>query len=149
MKKSLLLGLSCLVAMDLTAATRFDGKTWNNLRTYEARDLSGSMDSHLGELVAIKFTFRSKGLRHLKPNWYESAVWQIDPKGKKGFSSVRVMVAKKDVKAFKALPTDSNSSEEITVYGKVARDMEANFFFVRLIGRNASIDPAGSALVSW
>ena len=151
MKKTLflLLGLSCLSAFDLTAATRFDGKTWTNLRIYEARDLGRSMDSHLGELVAIKFTFRSNGLRHLKPNWYESAVWQIDPKGKKGFSSVRVMVAKKDVKAFKTLPTDSNASEEITVYGKVSRDLEANYLFVRLFGRNASVDPSGSAVVGW
>jgi hypothetical protein len=31
----------------------------------------------------------------------------------------------------------------------VARDADANFFFVRLIGRKAIVDPAGNATVDW
>jgi hypothetical protein len=144
-----IVGLCCFGALALDAATRLDAKAWSNVRTYEARSLSGGLDSHVGQLVGIKFTFRSKDIRHLKPNWYESAIWQVDPKGKKGFSSVRVMVAKNDLKAFKSIPTDSTSTEEITVYGKVSRDLESKFFFVRLLGRNTIVDPAGSAVVSW
>ena len=101
------------------------------------------------ELVAVKFNFRGKDIHHLKPNWYESSIWQPDPKGKKGFTDVRVMVAKKDLEAFKSITTDSSSGEEITVYGRVLRDFDANFMFVQVMGRKATTDADGGATVSW
>jgi hypothetical protein len=151
MKRLLPLVLAVSLSCGLTAsgALRIESKTWKNVQTYDVRELSKTLDSHLGQIVGIKFNFRSKETRHLKPNWYESALWQPDPKGKKGFSDVRVMVAKKDLKAFQSLPRDSTTGTESTVYGKVMHDPDANFAFVRLIGRNTIVDPAGNAVVSW
>src|SRR5438876_348520 len=85
----------------LAAGGHFDAKTWHNVRAYDVRTLSKDFRSHVGELVAVKFNFRGKDIHHIKPNWYEGSIWQPDPNGKKGFSDVRVMVAKKDLPAFK------------------------------------------------
>ena len=54
----------------------------------------------------------------MKPNWYESLIWQniLGERGK--FAHVSVMVAKPDLAAFKSIPTDS-SGAEITLYGRV------------------------------
>ena len=131
------------------AGTRIDAKTWNKLQTYDVRALAPKMESHIRELVAVKFTFRGKDIHHLKPNWYESSIWQPDPKGKKGFTDVRVMIAKKDLKAFKSITTDSSAGAEMTVYGRVLRDFDAHFLFVQLLGRNTVVDPAGNATISW
>lgn len=136
-------------AVRVFADANFDEKAWRALQRYDVRTLSKNFESHVGQLVEVHFNFRGKDIHHLKPNWYESSIWQPDPQGRKGFSSVRVMVAKGDLKAFKSLPTDSASPTDITVYGKVRRDAEANFVFVRLIGRNTIIDPAGNVNVSW
>jgi hypothetical protein len=131
------------------AGTRIDAGTWSKLQTYDARALAPKMEAHLRELVAVKFTFRGKDIRHLKPNWYESLIWQPDPKGKKGFTDVRVMIARKDLEAFKSITTDSSAGEEMTVYGRVLRDFDAHFLFVQLLGRNSVVDPAGNATLSW
>src|ERR1700757_4832700 len=125
-------------------AIRYDAETWRNVQTYDVQMLSGSMDAHIRQLVALKFNFRGKDIHHLKPNWYEGSLWQPVP-GKKGkFVDVRVMVAKKDLIAFKSIPTEP-TAPEMTVYGRVERDIEANFLFVRLVGRNAMVDGAGNA----
>ena len=58
------------------------------------------------------------------------------------------MVAKPDLAVFKSIPTDS-SGTEITLYGRVERDVQANFTFLRLVGRNATTDSAGNATVTW
>jgi hypothetical protein len=152
MKKpsSLILALSCIGALSaLAAGGRFDAKTWQTVQTYDVRALNKNLRAHVGELVAMKFNFRGKDIHHLKPNWYEGSVWQPDPQGKKGFSDVRVMVSKKDSPAFKSIPTDSTSSAEITIYGRVLWDSESNFAFVQLIGRNAVMDSSGNVNVGW
>ena len=59
-----------------------------------------------------------------------------------------VMVAKPDLAAFKSIPTDS-SGAEITLYGRVEHDVPSHFTFLRLVGRTATVDPAGNATVSW
>jgi hypothetical protein len=148
MKKIFVGMLTFTVAMSAFAGIRFDAKTWRGVQTYDVRTLSKGLDSHIGEVVALHFSFRGKDIHHMKPNWYESSIWQPDPQGKKGFSDVRVMVAKQDLNTFKSFPT-SPSGAEITVYGKVLRDSEAHFVFVRLLGRNTITDPAGNVIVSW
>jgi len=152
MNKILSTALLCLLALTLAASaagTRIDGKAWAKLQTYDVRTLAPEMRDHVRDLVAVKFNFRGKDIHHLKPNWYESSIWQPDPKGRKGFTDVRVMIAKKDLDAFKSITADSTSGQEITVYGRVLRDFGANFLFVELMGRNAATDSGGNTTVSW
>ena len=137
-----------LGALTAFAGMRFDAKTWHNVQAFDVRTLSKNLDAHVGQLVEVRFSFRGKDIRHLKPNWFESSIWQPDPQGRKGFSDVRIMVAKQDLKAFKSLPT-SAAGGEISVYGKVLRDSDANFLFVRLLGRSLTTDTAGNVTVSW
>ena len=144
--------LLCLLALIpgvSAAGTRLDGKAWAKLQTYDVRTLAPKMEGHVRELVAVKFNFRGKDIHHLKPNWYEGSIWQPDPKGKKGFTNVRVMIAKKDLDAFKSLPTDSSSGELLTVYGRVLRDFDANFMFVQVMGTKAATDTNGNTAISW
>jgi hypothetical protein len=35
------------------------------------------------------------------------------------------------------------------LYGRVEYDVKSNFHFVRLVGRNPTVDAAGNAPVSW
>lgn len=152
MNKTISAVLLSLLACTLGASgagTRVDGKTWAKVQTYDVRTLAPQIERHVRELVAVKFNFRGKDIHHLKPNWYESSIWQPDPKGKKGFTDVRVMIAKKDLDAFKSIPTDSSSGEEITVYGRILRDFDANFMFVQLMGRNAAAASDGGSTISW
>ena len=144
---ALLFTFTC--ALSASTGTRIDAKTWGKVQAYDVRTLAPTMAGHLRELVAVKFTFRGKDIHHLKPNWYEGSIWQPDPKGRKGFSDVRVMVAKKDLEAFKSITTDSSAGAELTVYGRVLRDFDANFFFVQLLGRTTVADPGGNATISW
>jgi hypothetical protein len=123
-------------------------KNWSNVQTYDVATLNQNLESKVGNVVGVRFNFRGKDLHHLKPNWYQSSIWQPNPEGK-GFVDVKVMVAKKDLPAFKSLPTDAQSAQVITAYGQVLRDSDANFLFVRLIGRNASPDQSGNATISW
>jgi hypothetical protein len=88
----------------------------------------------LSQTVAIRFNYRSEKLRHLQPNWYEASLWQRDPKASSGFSAVRVMVAKKDVPAFKSITTNFQSAAELTAYGRVEREPEANYIYLRVLG---------------
>ena len=133
----------------LAAETRIAAKNWRTLHSTDVRVLSENLRSHTRELVALKFNFRGKDIQHLKPNWYASSIWQRQPEGGKRFAKVRVMIAKKDLATFKSITTDSTSSTEMTAYGRVLWDSENNFAFVQLLGRNATVDPSGDALVNW
>lgn len=101
------------------------------------------------QLVAVKFTFRGKDIYHMKPNWFEGSLWQVDPKERKGFSRVRVQVAKADLPAFKTFTENAASSEELTVYGWVQRDLGSSYIFVELLGRNPATDANGTTSFSW
>ena len=151
MKKLVLSALLFPLVFSLTAlaGTRVEAKAWSKLQTFDVRTLAPSMDGHIRDLVAVKFTFRGKDIHHLKPNWFEGSIWQPDPKGRKGFTDVRVMIAQKDLAAFKAITTDSSSGTEMTVYGRVLRDFDAHFLFVQLLGRNSQVDPNGNATLDW
>src|SRR5947209_18206925 len=150
MTKSLLSIAMFVVAVGTTfgADVRYDAKVWRAVQTYDLNTLSKSLDAHNRELVAVKCNFRGKDIHHMKPNWYESSIWQSIPGERGKFAHVSVMVAKPDLAAFKSIPTDS-SGTEITLYGRVERDVQANFTFVRLVGRNAIVDGAGNATVTW
>ncbi len=131
-------------------ARQVDAKTWSHLQTIDVNTLSRSLDSHQHQLVAVKFTFRGKDVYHMKPNWFEGSLWQMDPNnGKKGFSKVRVEVAKADVAAFKAITENAASAEELTIYGWVLRDLGANYIFIEALGRNATTDSSGKTSFSW
>jgi len=151
MKKILLLLVATLIATGsilFGAEVRYEAKVWRAVQTYDLATLSKNLDEHMRELVAVKCNFRGKDIHHMKPNWYESSIWQNIPGEHGKFAHVSVMVAKPDLAAFKSIPTDS-SGAEITLYGRVERDTQANFTFLRLVGRNASTDSAGNATVSW
>lgn len=127
---------------------RYDAKVWRAVQTYDLNTLSKNLDAHTRELVAVKCNFRGKDIHHMKPNWYESSIWQPISGESGKFAHVSVMVAKPDLNAFKSIPTDS-SGAEITIYGRVEYDVASKFRFLRLVGRNASVDSAGNATVTW
>ena len=151
MKKIWLLLLAILITngpVMFGAAARYDAKTWRKVQTYDVVTLSKNLDAHMRELVAVKYNFRGKDIHHMKPNWYESSIWQNIPGERGKFAHVSVMVAKPDLAAFKSIPTDS-SGEEIMLYGRVEYDGPSKFRFLRLVGRNATTDSAGNASVTW
>src|SRR5438045_7679484 len=122
MRSILVASLLCTVAaasfagqVKMFAGARFDSKSWAKLERFDVRTLSKNttLNAHVGRLVELHFQFRSKDIRHLKPNWYQSALWQTAPKGKSGFVSVPVMIAKRDVRAFAALTTDPQSTADL------------------------------------
>jgi hypothetical protein len=90
----------------------------------------------MGELVAVLCHSRGKDIHHLKPNWYEGSIWQPEPEKRGKFANVRVMIAKKDLEAFKSIPTAA-FGDAIILQGRVEHDVEAHFSFLRLVSRNA------------
>jgi hypothetical protein len=149
MRTALLLLLTILIAGDVFGKpVRYDAKVWRAVQTYDVVTLSKNLDAHIRELVGVKCNFRGKDIHDMKPNWYESSIWQTIPGESGKFAHVSVMVAKPDLNAFKSIPTDS-SGTEITVYGRVEYDVQSKFHFLRLVGRNATVDAAGNATVGW
>lgn len=111
--------------------------------------LKKQLEFRVRHVVVIRFNYRGKEIRHLKPNWHQGSLWQHTPDGK-GSVFVQVMVANKDVDAFKTITTDDQSPDVLTMYGEVLRDSERqNFIFVRLIGRNAKVNSDGGATITW
>jgi hypothetical protein len=145
--------LAFILSLAFTAGTfagqRFDAAQWRGVQTYDVPALVQQQGSLLGKIVAVRFNYRSEKLRGMRPGWNESSLWQRDPKAKKGFSAVRVMVAKKDIPAFQSITSDFQSPAELSVYGRVERDPENNFVYLRLLGRKVAIDPSGNATVDW
>jgi hypothetical protein len=149
--KGILLSITALIVATQfvsAAGVRYDAKVWRAVQTYDVTHLTNNLEGHVRELLAVKCNFRGKDIHHMKPNWYASSVWQPDTVHSGKFAHVSVMVAKPDLAAFKLIPTDS-SGTEITLYGRVEYDVAARFYFVRLVGRNASVDAAGNATVTW
>src|SRR5262249_48204376 len=92
---------------------RYEAKVWRAVQTYDLTSVSQNPDAHMRELMGVKCNFRGKDIHHMKPNWYESSIWQPSQNGK--FEHLSVMVAKPDLDAFKSIPTDS-SGPEIVLY---------------------------------
>ena len=116
MKKILGLGmaLACLVARPAFCDQTIDAKSWQKLEKFTPAMLGKTLGEHAGKLVTVEFNFRGKDIHHIKPNWYEGAVWQRDPAEKKGFSHVRVLFAKKDLAAFTSITTAATSRTRLT-----------------------------------
>ena len=133
------------------AGARFDPKTWANLQKFDVRTLSKDkvLDAHVGQLVEVHFQFRSKDVRHLKPNWYQAAIWQAAPEGRRGFVSVPIMVANTDVNAFKAFTTEPRATADLKIYGQVLYDLAINYVFIRVIGTQTFVDSDGYTNISW
>ena len=127
---------------------RYKAKVWQAVQTYDLATLSKDLAAHTRELVGVKCSLRGKDIRHVKPNWYESSIWQPLPGQSGKFAHVPVMVTKPDLEAFKSIPTDT-SGNEITLYGRVEYDIPSKFRFLRLVGRNVTTDAAGNATVTW
>ena len=149
MKTILTTILSLAFAASAFSSQRFDAATWRGVQTYDVPTLLKQEASLVGKIVGVRFNYRSKKLRGMKPSWYEASLWQPDPNAKKGFSGLRVMVAKKDKAAFESITPDFRSAEQITVYGRIERDPDNNFAYLRVIGRKAEIDSSGNATVDW
>lgn len=150
--------LACAIALGgdaaqvrIFAGARFDSKTWARLQKFDVKELGKdrNLDAHVGQLVELHFQFRSKELRHLKPNWYQAALWQASPEGKRGFVSVQVMIANTDLKAFTAFTTDYRATADLKIYGQVLYDFWINFVFVRVIGVNTFVESDGYTNVTW
>jgi hypothetical protein len=152
MKRILLLLLSLLLvtgAVTFAAKpVRYEAKVWRTVQTYELPALSKDLEAHTRELVGVKCSFRGNDIRHMKPNWYQSSVWQPIPGESGKFAHIAVMVAKPDVDAFKSIPTNSGGGE-LTLYGRVEYDSATKYRFLRLVGKNATTDAAGNATVTW
>jgi hypothetical protein len=149
MKTILTVILSFAAALSAFSGQRFDAAAWRGIQTYDIPGLQKIEGTMIGQVVGVRINYRSDRISHRKPNWYESSIWHSAPAEKSKFAFLRVYVAKKDLPAFKSIPTDFKSVQEIVVYGQVSRDSEANFLYIRLLGRNVTLDPAGNATVDW
>ena len=147
--KTFLIIVALLGAMSASYAETFDANAWRSMQTYDVVALTKIVDLQIGKIVGVRCEFRSESLRHIKPNWYEAALWQHNSEERTGFSYVRVFVAKKDLPAFESIPNDFKSSASVIVYGQVQKDADANYVFVRLVGRKVTFDSARNATVSW
>lgn len=141
--------LSFVGAMNAFCGQQFDAAAWRGVQTYDVAVLKKIESSLAGKVVGVRLNYRADRISHQKPNWYESSVWQYRPGEKDKFAFVRVIVAKKDLPAFKSIPTDFKSAAEMVVYGEVGRENDANFLFVRLLGRKVTLDTSGNAAVDW
>ena len=142
-----IIALTCLTSG--LAGQRFDSATWRGVQTYDIPALQKIEGTMIGQVVGVRINYRSDRINHRKPNWYESSIWHSAPTEKSKFAFLRVYVAKKDLPSYKALPSDFRSAQEIVVYGQIQRDTDADFLFIRLLGRNVTLDPAGNATVDW
>jgi hypothetical protein len=148
--KTILIALSTLIGLtNAFAAQRFDAATWKNVKTYDVPTLLEQEASLLNRIVAVRFHYRSEKLHHLQPSWHEGSIWQHDPKAKKGYSALRVMVAKADVPAFQAITSDFHAMSDVTVYARVEKDPDNDQAHLRLLGRKVVLDSVGNATVDW
>ena len=126
--------LTTFVSLACAASAWAESTDSRKMPTFDVPAFLEQQGTLLYRTVAVRFNFRSEKLRHLQPNWYEASLWQRDPKAKRGFSFVRVMVAKKDLEAFRSIPSNFQSAAELTAYGRVEREPEAHYIYLRLRG---------------
>jgi hypothetical protein len=144
----LLLVLLCVPG--LLRAELFKAADWANVKTYDVSELQKLEKMKIGQVVGIKFNYRHKKIRHLKPTWYQGSLWQHDSAAKKKFTFVQVMVAKDALPAFKSITDDFAAGGEFVAYGQILQDKEATKWrFIRLLGNKAEKDAAGNTIVSW
>jgi hypothetical protein len=142
-----ILVVALLAPPSASAAQRIKAKAWRAVKTYDMQTLQKVEPLPLRQVVALRFNYRQRDIRHLKPNWFYSSIWSANPSGE--LNSVPVMVSKADLAAFQRLPADPSSGGKFTVYGQVLRDADANYIFLRLLGTKVKRDARGNATVSW
>lgn len=138
-----------IFAAAVYAGQRFEAAAWRKVQTYDVPTLLNKQASLIGQVVAVRFHYRSEKLRHIRPSWYSAGIWQHDPAAKNGYSALRVRVAKKDVPAFKTITSDFNSMTEVMAYARIEQDPDTNETYLRLLGRNVTLDAAGNGTVDW
>ena len=52
-------------------AEKLDPITWHGLQTYDVSALKKIADVQVGKIVGVRCHFRSKRIKHVKPNWSE------------------------------------------------------------------------------
>lgn len=144
---ALLLLLASVCASD--AGVKLSADAWDRVKLYNVRELAQVQTLKINRIVGIRFRNRSEKMRHLKPNWYQSALWQPDRSARRGYASISVLVAKKDLAAFERLPSDFRSPISLVIYGRILSDAASHFTFVQLYGVNATLDDAGNATIDW
>jgi hypothetical protein len=145
-----LLCLLLLAQENARAAERVDAKTWRAVKVYDMAALKQLDPLPMRKIVGVRFNYRHRTIRHLKPTWYQGSIWRY-ARGvaQEDFDYVQVMVSAADLEAFKALPSDIQGERTFLVYGQVLKDYEAGFTFLRLLGRKVKRDARGNALVRW
>jgi hypothetical protein len=141
--------LSVTGALSAFCGQQFDAAAWRGVQTYDIPALQKIQSSMVGKVVGVRINYRGKRISHQRPNWSESSIWRYRPADKEKFPFLRVMVAKKELPAFESIPTEFKSPAEIVVYGVIGRDNDAQFIFLRLLGRKVTLDAAGNARVDW
>jgi hypothetical protein len=146
--------LSCLcavlVAVTSSAADRIPAEAWRRVRTYDMQSLQKVDPLPMRQVVGVRFNYRAKDIRHLKPNWHYSSIWSRTRVGNRvQFDNVSVMVESAALPAFRAISSDPGSASEYLVYGQVLQDTESGFLFLRLLGTKVSRNGRGDALISW
>lgn len=149
MKTILTAILAFAFAASALAGQRLEPINWRKVPIYDVPALLEQEVALLGQTVAVRFNYRSEKVRNLQPSWSEASIWQRDPKAKRGFSALRVMVAKEDLPAFKSITADFRSVEQVTVYGRTEKDPYSYFVYVRLLGRKIVTGPLGNETVAW
>lgn len=149
MKIILTIVIALALGTSAFADQRFEAAAWRNVQTYDVATLFDKAPSLIGRVVAVHFHYRQEKLRHHRPNFDEGSIWQHNPKAKTGYSTVRVLIAKKDVPAFQTITSDFHSMAEQTVYGRVEKDPDNPVTYLRLLGRKVTTDATGNATVDW
>ena len=133
-----------------SAVERYEAKSWRRVKTYDMAALQKVDPLPLRQIVAVRFNYRHNDVRHLKPNWFYSSIWNIDRTGNRAdFTHIPVMVAMADLPAFRALPTTPESAGNFVVYGQVLKDTEAGFLFLRLMGTKVKNEKRGRVAITW
>jgi hypothetical protein len=133
-----------------SAIERFEAKSWRRVKTHDMAALQKIDPLPLRQIVGVRFGYRAKDIRHLKPNWFYSSIWNVTRNGNRAdFSHIPVMVAMADLEAFRALPTTPESAGKFVVYGQVLKDAEAGFLFLRLMGTKVKNEKRGRVAVTW
>lgn len=149
MKSAVSLLLLFVSILSCSAGQRLSAAAWDKVQFYSVAELERVKDLKINQVVAIRFRNRSDQLRHLKPNWYQAALWQPETGARRGYASIPVMVAKQDVSEFKKLPSDFHNTITLVIYGRVLREPASRYTFVRLYGTDVTLDDAGNATIDW
>ena len=116
------------------AAPKMDARAWRAVKTYDMVALQKIEPLPLRQKIGVRFNYRARDIRHLKPNWFYCSVWSVSgADGQGSVNSVPVMVAKADVPAFTKLPANRESAGKYIAYGEILKDAESNLIFLRVI----------------